>query len=114
MCGGDLLGRVIERTRGVVVGNLQFARRMQRGKRRLRLDGQLIERKMLAGLRQRGRQLARPVLRLLPWPRIDHVEGVAAEYRAGDADGVERLARRMQPPELGQRAIVERLDAERG
>ena len=50
----DLLRGIVERARDVVVGRLELARRMQGGERRVRLDGELIERKMLAGLGQRA------------------------------------------------------------
>ena len=54
----DLLRHVVERARGVVVGHRELAGCMQRGERRVRLDGELIERKMLAGF-ARARALAR-------------------------------------------------------
>src|SRR5262249_57483871 len=44
----DRLRRVIERAGGVVVGDDELARRMQRRKRRVLLDGELIEPDMLA------------------------------------------------------------------
>ena len=50
----DLLRRVVKRARGIVVGHFELAGRMQRGERRLRLDGQLIERQMLAGFGNRA------------------------------------------------------------
>ena len=46
--GADVLRRIVECARGIIVGSFQFAGRMQRGERRLRLDGQLVERQMLA------------------------------------------------------------------
>ena len=68
---------------------------------------------MLAGFGQRGLEFGRPFLRLLPRPRIDQVERVAVEHLARDVDGVERFACGVQPAELGQHAIIERLHAER-
>src|SRR5208282_6277892 len=59
----DLLRRVVKGARGVLVGNFELARRMQRSERRLRLDGQLIEREMLSGLAKRMGEFARPVPR---------------------------------------------------
>ena len=47
----NLLRGVVERARCVIVGNVELARRMQRGERRFLFDGQLIERKVLARLR---------------------------------------------------------------
>ena len=43
----DLLRQVVERAAGVVVGNDELAGLVQRVERRLRLDGELIERQML-------------------------------------------------------------------
>ena len=111
--GADLLRRVVESARHVLVRRFEFAGRMERRERRLLLDGQLIKRKMLAGLGERPPELARPIARRLPRPRVDEIEGIAVEHAAGDADRVKRLARRMQAPELGQRRVVERLHAER-
>ena len=45
----NLLRQVVERAAGVVVGNDELAGLVQRVERRLRLDGQLIERQMLGG-----------------------------------------------------------------
>src|SRR5262249_46555183 len=56
----DRLRRVIERAGDVVVGNDELARRMQRGKRRVLLDGELIEREMLARLDSGAFELAGP------------------------------------------------------
>ena len=49
----DVLRRVVERAGGVVVGHAKLAGRMERSERRVRLDGELIKRKMLAGFAQR-------------------------------------------------------------
>src|SRR5262249_57872705 len=56
----DRLRRVIERAGGVVVGDDELARRMQRGKRRVLLDGELIEREVLARLDSGAFELAGP------------------------------------------------------
>ena len=112
-CRADVLGGVVERARGVLVGQPQFARGVERKKWRLRLDRELIERKVVAGLRQRRLQLARPGFGLLVRPGVDEIERVAIEHAARDGDGVERLTRRMHAAEFGQHAIVERLHAER-
>ncbi len=50
--GANVLGGVEERPRGVFIGKLQFAGGMERRKRRVLLDGQLVERQMLAGFAQ--------------------------------------------------------------
>ena len=60
-----LLRRVVERARGVVVGDDELAGRMQCGKWRVLLDGELIEREMLAGLRDGALELGGPGLRRL-------------------------------------------------
>src|SRR5208282_2224944 len=96
----DLLRRVVKGPRGILVGNFELARGMQRRERRVRLDGELIERQMLPGFAKRMRKLARPVPRRLLRPRIDQIERVAVENATRDGDGVERLARRMPAPEL--------------
>ena len=111
--GADLQGGVVELARGVIVGDLELAGGAERGKRRVWLDGQLIERQVLAGLGQSELEFARPLGRLLPRPGVDQVERVARKHRARDGDGIERLARRMHAAELRQRPIVQRLNAER-
>jgi hypothetical protein len=47
--GTDLQGRVLKFAAEIVVGNDELARGMERGKRRGLLDGQLVEREMVAG-----------------------------------------------------------------
>src|SRR5207244_9223724 len=83
------------------------------GKRRVLLDGELIERKMLACLDHGACELGCPGLRRLARPCIDQTERIAVEDRARERARSERLARRVQPPELFERAIVQRLHAER-
>src|SRR6478672_8942596 len=86
---------------------------MQRGKRRVGLDGQLIKRQMLGGFRDGALELGRPGLRRLARPRVDQVEGIALERGACDRDGGERLLRGVRAPEFLQLRVVERLYAER-
>ena len=48
-----------------------------------------------------------------PRPRIDQIERIALERRARDLHRIERFLRGVQPAELLQRRIIERLHAER-
>ena len=96
----DLLRRVVKRARGVLVGSFELAGRMQRGERRVQLDGQLIKRKMLAGLGKRALQLARPRLRRLLRPRVDEIERGAIE----NARAPRRRRRAPRAPNAGARA----------
>ena len=111
--GADLLGDVIERARDRLVRGLQLARGVQAEERRALLDGQLIQRQMLGGFRDRALQLIRPHLGRLVGAGIDQVERIALEVLARDRHRVERLARGMQPSQRLQRGIVQRLHAER-
>ena len=86
---------------------------MEPVKRRAFLDGELIERQVLGGFRDRVLQFVGPHPRRLVGARIDQVERVALEGGAGDRDRLERLARSVQPAQGFQRRIVERLHAER-
>ena len=54
----NLQGGVVKLAAEIVVGNDELARGMERGKRRVLLDGQLIEREMVAGLGQGACELA--------------------------------------------------------
>ena len=75
----DLLRQVVERAAGVVVGNDELAGLVQRVERRVRLDGELIERQMLGGFADGALELGRPLLRRLPRPRVDQIERIALE-----------------------------------
>ena len=86
---------------------------MQAEERRAFLDGQLIERQMLGGFRDRELQLVRPHRGRLLGAGVDQVERIAVERAARDRDRIERLARAVQPAQRFQRGIVERLHAER-
>ena len=59
------------------------------------LDGELVERQMLAGQRERALQLLRPRLRRLAGPRIDQVEGMAREMTARRGQRFECFVRGM-------------------
>ena len=77
------------------------------------LDGELIEREMLACLRERALELRRPHRGRLARARIDQVERGAIEALARDLNRIERLLHAVHPPELLERGIVERLHPER-
>ena len=111
--GAGRLREVVEIARGVVVGNDELAGFLQTEKRRVLLDGQLIERKMLGRLGNGALELGRPGGRRLARPRIDEIERVALEIRARHRDRVERFLRAVQAAQLFQRGIVECLHAER-
>ena len=70
----DLLRRIIECPRGVLIGDRELAGGMERGERRILLDGQLIEREMLGRFRKRALEFGGPGLRRLPRSGIDQVE----------------------------------------
>ena len=109
----DLLRHVVERARAIVVRDDELAGRVQRGERRVLLDGELIEREMLGGFGDRALELGAPRLRRLARPRVDEIERIALERRARDLHRIERFLRGVQPAEFLQRRIVERLHAER-
>ena len=70
----QLLRQLVEVVRQLAVGHLELAAGMQLGKRRLRLDGELIEREMPVRHCERPLQLLPPILQRLAGPRIDQVE----------------------------------------
>jgi hypothetical protein len=80
---------------------------------RAALDGELIEREVLADEAEGPLQLGRPGFDRLPWPGIDQVEGIAREVLAGRCDGGDRLVGRMLTAEEAQRWRIERLHAQR-
>ena len=81
------LGELEHRRRLVLGRQGEGAARMVGEEARAALDGELIERQVLAGQRQRPLELGRPGLRGLAGPGIDQVEGIAREMpaRRGDA-----------------------------
>ncbi len=109
----DVLRDVVERARHGFVRRLQFAGGVQAEERRALFDGELIERQMLGGFRDRQLQFIRPHLRGLVGTGVNQIERITVEGAARDCDRVERLARGMQPSQRFQRGIVERLHAER-
>ena len=76
---GHLLGDLVQRQRRVGVGHHEPAGCMQLGERRLRLDGELVERQMPAGQVERLAKLAAPVLGRLARPGVDQVEAEPLE-----------------------------------
>ena len=111
--GADFLGDVVERARHRFVRRLQLAGGVQAEERRALFDGELIERQMLGGFRDRELQFIRPHLRGLVGAGVNQIERITVERGARDRDRVERLARGMQPSQRLQRGIVQRLHAER-
>ena len=109
----DLLRHVVQRARGRFIRRLQFAGGVQAEERRALFDGELIERQMLGGFRDRELQFFGPHRGRLVGAGIDQVERIAIERGARDRDRIQRLARAVQPAQRLQRGIVQRLHAER-
>ena len=107
------LGELEHRRRLVLGRQGEGAARMVGEEARAALDGELIERQVLAGQRQRPLELGRPGLLGLAGPRIDQVEGIAREMPARRGDGVDRLVGGMLTAEEAQRRRIERLHAQR-
>src|SRR5580704_3680469 len=82
----NLQGGVVELAAEIFVGNDELSRGVERGERRVLLDGQLIEREMVAGFGQGASELGRPIFRVLARSGINQVERVAIENAARDAD----------------------------
>jgi hypothetical protein len=72
--GAHRLRRIPKQACGVFVGHGELAGRLQRVKRRVGLDRELVEREMFAGFVDRTLELGGPGLRRLPLPRVDEVE----------------------------------------
>ena len=108
-----LLRHIVESACHSLIRNLQLARGVQAEERRLRFDGELVERQMLGGFRHRELQLVFPHLRGLVRPRIDQIEGIAVERRARDGNRIQCFARCVQTAQCFQGRIVQRLHAER-
>ena len=121
---GDLVGRetrrrrhllrqVVERARRVVVGQRERAVPFQPPEGRALLDGELIEREMVVGERQRLGQLGAPGVDGLAGPCVDQVEGASRHDALRHGDRAPRLRRVVPAPEERERPVVERLHAER-
>ena len=102
--GADRLRQVVEVARQIFVRQRQLSRLVQAEERRLRFDGELIEREMFCGLGDGALELGAPGLKRLPRPRVDEIEGIALENRARDRDRIERFLRAVQAAEFLQRA----------
>ena len=107
-----LLGRLVKGCRGVIRGHGEIAARVRLGERSLRLDGELVEREMCAGIVKRARKLVTPGAERLPGPRIDEIEARAREMPGGEGDRGKRFGSCMAAAEEGKRSVVERLHAE--
>ena len=105
--------QIVKFARRIAVGDHKLAGGLQRVKRRLRLDGQLIKREMLGGLRNRAAELSAPAIGCLAGTRVNQIEGIALEHRARDGDGRERFIGAVHAAEFLEHAIIERLHAER-
>ena len=105
--------RRIERDRRVLVGRDELAGAVERGEGRAVLDGELVEREVVGGERQRLAEFRRPALRGLAGTGIDQVEGETGEGRARRLDRLPRGRDVVQAPEGAEVVVVERLDAER-
>jgi hypothetical protein len=110
---GRLLRQLVEFRGARRIRDAELAQGAEGGKRRSRLDGELIERQMLAGERQRLAQLGAPSGKRLVGPGIDQVEGKAREGAPHQLDGRDRLGGRMQATQRPQLPIIERLHAKR-
>ena len=87
---GDLLRQRIELGGELAVGNGELAGRVQAEERRLRLDGELVEREMVGRHGDRRFELGAPGVERLRRARIDQIEGEARKGRSARA----RRARR--------------------
>ena len=94
-------------------GVFELAGAVEGGEGRAVLDGELVEREMIGGERQRLAELRRPGLRRLAGAGIDQVEGEAREGRARHLDRRARGGDVMKAAEEAEVVVVERLDAER-
>src|SRR4029079_12398765 len=94
--GANGLREIIEIAREILVRNGELARPVQAEERRVRFDGQLIEREMFGGFGDRALEFRLPAVKRLPGPRVDQIERVAVKYRASDGNRVERFLRGVQ------------------
>src|SRR5579872_320270 len=109
----EALGGLVKRPREILVGKDEFASGMERGKARAGLDGELIDREMIAGQGQRLFELRLPLRERLARPRINEIEGKTREKPLRERECRERIAHIMAPPEEAERLLLERLHPER-
>ena len=121
---GNLIGRKPQRAGGFLRDIPQSARRVGVGHGEFSgleqplihgvgLDGELVERQMFGGMRDRRLQFGLPGGWRLAGARIDQVEGEALEDRGRHRHRRHGLVGRMQPPERLQIGIIHRLNAQR-
>ena len=111
--GEGVLRRLVKRALRLFIRQAEIAARESARESSACLDGELIEREMIARHRQRGIELVAPRCERLPRPRIDQIEREAREEPRRERDRVPRLTRIVAAAEEFQRRIVERLHAER-
>ena len=87
----------------------QLSLRIEIGKSRALLDGELIKRHMPLLLVDRAGKLAAPVLRRLLRPRIDEIEGDAREDPRRQPESRQGFAGSVLPAERFEVRILERL-----
>ena len=109
----QLLRDLVERERFLALWDHKLAGGVQRGERRLRLDGELVEREVAARERQRFTKLAPPVVDRLARSRVDEVEGDAVEVCACHLECGECFSGGMDASERLQNVVAQRLHAER-
>ncbi len=106
--------RALEHLRRIVlVGQGEGAPGMLGEELRAALDGELVERQVLAGEAERPLELGRPGLGRLAGPAIDQVERMAGEGLLRYGERPQRLVDGMLAAEEFQRRDIERLHAER-
>ena len=110
---GDLLGRVEQRAAELLVRRRQFAGAPQPLEDRVGLDGELVDRQMLAGHRHRLGQLGAPGRLALAGAGVDEVERSAREDRRRGLDRLDRFGDVVTAAERLEVGVVERLDADR-
>ncbi len=112
--GGGLLGGGLVEGGGVLaLGQHQGALAVQRLEGGAGLHGELVERQVVGGERQRLAQLRAPGGQRLLRAGVDQVEGQAGEGRARELQRGARLGGVVLPAEHAQGVGVERLHAER-
>ena len=97
----------------ILVRQLELAGVAQAFENRVRLDGQLIERDVVAGIVERLGELAAPFRFALPRPAVNEIEAEARKQRSGELDRGQRLGGRMLASERLEIGVVQRLDADR-
>src|SRR5208282_2490661 len=76
------------------------------------LDGELIERNVIADVIEGGAKLFLPGFERLAWPRIDEIEAHPLEMPSGERESGKCFGTRMPAAEEAKLGVVERLHAE--